>query len=68
MLDIECLEFRARSGKPVDVRCLDLRAMEPDVRPAEIIGEDVDDVRTGWGAFRGDANHGAEQEQHEHGE
>jgi hypothetical protein len=32
-------------GELVDVRCLDIRAVEADVFPTEIICDDIEDVR-----------------------
>ena len=44
-LDVELRELRAARGQRVDVRRLDVRAaVEADILPAEIVGDDVDDV------------------------
>ena len=44
-LDVELRELRAAGGKPVNVGRLDVgAAVEADILPAEIVGDDVDDV------------------------
>ena len=44
-LNVKLFEPGAGFGELVDVRCLDIRAVEADVFPAEIIGDDIEDVR-----------------------
>ena len=44
-LHVELRELRAARGERVDVRRLDVRAaVEADILPAEVVGDDVDDV------------------------
>ena len=44
-MDIVAVELRAFVGNAVDVRGGDIAAMKADVGPAEVIGEQDDDVR-----------------------
>ena len=43
--DIEAVQLDTLAGESVDVGSLDLLAVERDVRPAEVIGDDDDNVR-----------------------
>ena len=52
-LGVELLELRALGGELVEVRRLDVRAVEADVLPAEIVGDDVEDVGSAVGGARG---------------
>src|SRR5262249_11044562 len=45
-LDVELLEPRALSGEIVEGRRFDVRAVKADILPAQIVGDDVYDVRT----------------------
>ena len=51
-LHVELRELRAGRRELVDVRRADVRAVEAHVLPAEIVGEDVEDVRLARGGSR----------------
>jgi hypothetical protein len=48
-LDVELLQADAGGGELVDVRRLDFASVVADVLPAEVVGEEEDDVRPGGG-------------------
>src|SRR5262245_40233827 len=58
-LSIELLEPDSAFCQLVDARRGDVRAVEADILPAEVIRQDVDDVRTGRNLLSGSGLRGA---------
>jgi hypothetical protein len=52
--DVELLQLGTGGGEPIEVRCRDVPAVPADVRPAEVVCEEIDHVRPRGGRVRGE--------------